>query len=165
MVARLRKRGKAGIVAFIVVLALGGSAILAYAITAPSGGVYPVIAAKVSSSATIGGPAKTALTKCSVGITRKSTGSTKGRVTVTEAKGTAKKGHVFKSTGITLLDVNPTKTLAHVQADGTLDKVAGFSADVVVTTSPATCAITISQANTVQFAASGPAVKGKIKIK
>src|SRR5205807_1348651 len=48
MVARLRHNPKPALIALIVTTLLSGSAWLAYAFAAPSGGSYPVMAAKVT---------------------------------------------------------------------------------------------------------------------
>ncbi len=161
MVVRLRNSGKAGVVAIMVAVALVGSAVLAYAWTAPSGGAYPVTAVSVAGHGTLGTSPNN--TDFGIGVTRKSTGVIKGKVVVRLPKvGTTRP--LFKSSAIT--SVTTSGDTASITADGSVDKVAGFHLEISVTdNSPDMAAITLKQGVTTVYSTAGALTHGRVTVK
>ncbi len=153
MGARLRRGGEASVISLIVVLALIGSAWLAYATTAPKGATsYPVVKAKVRGNGVVGDcsgdhdeTSKTAdvfasgvqCTEFTLRVDRSSTGELSGAITVEcEATGL---NLTFKSKneGGRITSLSITNHTASFSANGGLEgkanKGKAYTADTTVT--------------------------------
>ena len=174
MVVRLRNSGRAGVVAVIVAIALCGSALIAYAAKAPSGGTYPTTFVKISGHGFV--TAGTTKAAFEIEVVRNSSGSTVGEVkivTFTPGVATVSKFKhprpprphisIFKSESISALNVSGNS--ATFTATGRLDKQDGAVANISVTDNPDTFGATIMNGSTIVLSVSGPVHLGGISIK
>jgi len=178
MGARLRRGGKASFIGMIVVMALVGSAWLAYATTAPTAGSYPVTGAKVKAQGEIAlcnSATKPKCDKFNLNLVRKATGEHAGEVvgSYTVKDAVNKVNYAFtQKTFTSLACVNGTSatlTAAGGKGSGSANKGKTFSTTATVTGSGSTgtldTTITDDVTHAVVFSYSGPITnKAKISI-